>query len=82
MEKAIKENLIDVNVSCLFVCSVVKDFVLIGQHTCPKTAMKEIDELYTVFKGISKKWKMDVGQTPPCTSSSKGRTGAGANPSS
>uniref|UniRef100_A0A667WW34 Deoxyribonuclease n=1 Tax=Myripristis murdjan TaxID=586833 RepID=A0A667WW34_9TELE len=39
--------------------AVVKDFVLIGQHTCPKTAMKEIDELYTVFKGIYKKWKTD-----------------------
>ncbi|XP_067382000.1 deoxyribonuclease I-like 1-like isoform X1 [Channa argus] len=37
----------------------VKDFVLIGQHTCPKTAMKEMDELYTVFKGISKTWKTD-----------------------
>ncbi|XP_071399662.1 deoxyribonuclease I-like 1-like [Centroberyx affinis] len=39
--------------------TLVKDFVLIGQHTCPKTAMKEIDELYTVFKGIYKKWKTD-----------------------
>ncbi|KAM3872621.1 deoxyribonuclease I-like 1-like [Diretmus argenteus] len=39
--------------------TLVKDFVLIGQHTCPKTAMKEIDELYTVFKGINKKWKTD-----------------------
>ncbi|XP_041860179.1 deoxyribonuclease I-like 1-like [Melanotaenia boesemani] len=37
----------------------VKDFVLIGHHTCPKTAMKEIDELYTVVKGIYKKWKTD-----------------------
>uniref|UniRef100_A0AAQ6ITE2 Endonuclease/exonuclease/phosphatase domain-containing protein n=1 Tax=Anabas testudineus TaxID=64144 RepID=A0AAQ6ITE2_ANATE len=39
--------------------TLVKDFVLVGQHTCPKTAMKEIDELYTVFKGIYKKWKTD-----------------------
>ncbi|XP_056240002.1 deoxyribonuclease I-like 1-like [Seriola aureovittata] len=39
--------------------TLVKDFVLIGQHTCPKTAMKEMDELYTVFKGIHKKWKTD-----------------------
>ncbi|XP_068996669.1 TRAF3-interacting JNK-activating modulator-like [Embiotoca jacksoni] len=39
--------------------TLVKDFVLIGQHTCPKNAMKEIDELYTVFKGIYKKWKTD-----------------------
>lgn len=42
---------------------VVKDFVLIGQHTCPKTAMKEIDELYGVVKQIHKKWKIDVGST-------------------
>ncbi|KAJ8017234.1 hypothetical protein DPEC_G00015690 [Dallia pectoralis] len=39
--------------------TLVKDFVLVGQHTCPKMAMKEIDELYTVFKGICKKWKTD-----------------------
>ncbi|XP_061592298.1 deoxyribonuclease I-like 1-like [Cololabis saira] len=39
--------------------TLVKDFVLIGQHTCPKTALKEIDELYTVVKGIYKKWKTD-----------------------
>ncbi|XP_059902533.1 deoxyribonuclease I-like 1-like [Gadus macrocephalus] len=39
--------------------TLVKDFILIGQHTSPKTAMKEIDELYTVFKDIYKKWKMD-----------------------
>ncbi|XP_064778132.1 deoxyribonuclease I-like 1-like isoform X2 [Oncorhynchus masou masou] len=38
---------------------MVKDFVLVGQHTCPKTAMKEIDELYTVFNGICKKWKTE-----------------------
>ncbi|KAL7398949.1 hypothetical protein ABVT39_017540 [Epinephelus coioides] len=39
--------------------TLVKDFVLIGQHTCPRNAMKEIDELYTVFKGIYKKWRTD-----------------------
>ncbi|KAM4562577.1 deoxyribonuclease I-like 1-like [Odontesthes bonariensis] len=39
--------------------TLVKDFVLIGHHTCPKTAMKEIDELHTVVKGIYKKWKTD-----------------------
>lgn len=43
--------------------TVVKDFVLIGQHTCPKHAMKEIDQLYDVFTGIHKKWKTDVGYT-------------------
>lgn len=48
---------------CLSGCccfAVVKDFVLIGQHTCPRNAMKEINELYTVFQGIYKKWKNDV----------------------
>ena len=44
---------------------VVKDFILIGQHTSPKTAMKEIDELYTVFKDIYKKWKLDVSSGRP-----------------
>lgn len=44
----------------VFLFSVLKDFVLVGQHTCPKTAMKEMDELYTVFKWIYKKWKTDV----------------------
>ncbi|MED6235083.1 hypothetical protein ATANTOWER_015243 [Ataeniobius toweri] len=39
--------------------TLVKDFVLIGQHTCPKTAMKEIDELYSVVKRIHQKWKID-----------------------
>lgn len=53
-----------------FVLSVVKDFVLIGQHTCPKTAMKEMDELYTVFREIYKKWKTDVGYTTSLSSSS------------
>ncbi|KAM9855874.1 deoxyribonuclease I-like 1-like [Aulostomus maculatus] len=39
--------------------TLVKDLVLIGQHTCPRTAMKEMDELYTVFRAVSKKWKTD-----------------------
>ncbi|XP_075951320.1 deoxyribonuclease I-like 1-like isoform X2 [Anarhichas minor] len=39
--------------------TLVKDLVLIGQHTSPRSAMKEINELYTVFKGIYKKWKTD-----------------------
>ncbi|XP_037540151.1 deoxyribonuclease I-like 1-like [Nematolebias whitei] len=37
----------------------LKDFVLIGHHTSPKSAMKEIDELFTVVKRISKKWRTD-----------------------
>uniref|UniRef100_A0A3P9PKE6 Deoxyribonuclease n=1 Tax=Poecilia reticulata TaxID=8081 RepID=A0A3P9PKE6_POERE len=39
--------------------TLVKDFVLVGQHTCPKTAMQEIDELYGVVKQIHKKWKTE-----------------------
>uniref|UniRef100_A0A8C5HWJ9 Deoxyribonuclease n=1 Tax=Gouania willdenowi TaxID=441366 RepID=A0A8C5HWJ9_GOUWI len=39
--------------------TLVKDFVLIGQHTSPKTAMKEMDELYSVFKWLYKKWKTE-----------------------
>ncbi|KAK5863452.1 hypothetical protein PBY51_000481 [Eleginops maclovinus] len=39
--------------------TLLKDFVLIGQHTCPRNAMKEINELYTVFKGIYQKWKTE-----------------------
>lgn len=39
--------------------TLIKDLVLVGQHTCPKTAMKEIDELYVVFKGIYQKWKTE-----------------------
>ncbi|XP_031422351.1 deoxyribonuclease I-like 1-like isoform X3 [Clupea harengus] len=37
--------------------TLVKDLVLVGQHTCPKNAMKEIEELYGVYTEISKKWK-------------------------
>lgn len=43
--------------------AVVKDFVLIGQHTCPRNAMKEMDQLYAVVKDVRKKWKVDVSQT-------------------
>ncbi|XP_036389876.1 deoxyribonuclease I-like 1-like [Megalops cyprinoides] len=39
--------------------TLVKDFVLVGQHTCPKNAMKEMDELYSVFQAICKKWKTE-----------------------
>ncbi|XP_068604039.1 deoxyribonuclease I-like 1-like isoform X2 [Brachionichthys hirsutus] len=39
--------------------TLAKDIVLIGQHTCPRNAMKEIEQLYTVFKGIHKKWRTD-----------------------
>ncbi|XP_077468623.1 deoxyribonuclease I-like 1-like [Stigmatopora argus] len=39
--------------------TLVKDLVLIGQHTSPKRAMVEMDQLYVVFKAISKKWKTE-----------------------
>ncbi|XP_068180877.1 deoxyribonuclease I-like 1-like [Antennarius striatus] len=39
--------------------TLVKDLVLIGQHTCPRNAMKEMEQLYAVFKGIHKKWRTD-----------------------
>uniref|UniRef100_H3DCF9 Deoxyribonuclease n=1 Tax=Tetraodon nigroviridis TaxID=99883 RepID=H3DCF9_TETNG len=39
--------------------TLVKDFVLIGQHTCPRNAMKEMDQLYAVVKGVQKRWKID-----------------------
>ncbi|KAF6724707.1 Deoxyribonuclease gamma [Oryzias melastigma] len=39
--------------------TLVKDFVLIGHHTSPKTAMKEIDELYTVVNRVHQKWNTD-----------------------
>ncbi|XP_065103118.1 deoxyribonuclease I-like 1-like [Paramisgurnus dabryanus] len=39
--------------------TLVKNFVLIGQHTCPKTAMKEMDALYEVFQTVRKKWKAE-----------------------
>ncbi|KAJ8396995.1 hypothetical protein AAFF_G00010490 [Aldrovandia affinis] len=39
--------------------TLVKDFVLVGQHTCPKNAMREIDELYSVFQAVRKKWKTE-----------------------
>uniref|UniRef100_A0A672FKP1 Deoxyribonuclease gamma-like n=1 Tax=Salarias fasciatus TaxID=181472 RepID=A0A672FKP1_SALFA len=50
--------------------TLVKDLILIGQHTSPKRAMKEMDELYTVFKWIYKNWK-----TEPQPLSLKGRCG-------
>ncbi|XP_051949685.1 deoxyribonuclease I-like 1-like [Xyrauchen texanus] len=37
---------------------VVKN-ILIGQHTCPKNAMKEIEALYKVFQAVRKKWKIE-----------------------
>ncbi|XP_061910240.1 deoxyribonuclease gamma-like [Entelurus aequoreus] len=39
--------------------TLMKDVVLIGQHTSPKTAMKEMDELYVVFKEIYRKWNTE-----------------------
>ncbi|XP_061114689.1 deoxyribonuclease gamma-like [Conger conger] len=39
--------------------TLVKDFILVGQHTCPKNAMREMDELYTVFQAVLRKWKTE-----------------------
>ncbi|XP_050973812.1 deoxyribonuclease I-like 1-like isoform X2 [Labeo rohita] len=39
--------------------TLVKNFVLIGQHTCPKSAMKEMEALYEVFQTVRKKWKTE-----------------------
>ncbi|NP_001002403.1 deoxyribonuclease I-like 1-like precursor [Danio rerio] len=39
--------------------TLVKNFVLIGQHTSPKSAMKEMDSLYEVFQTVKKKWKTE-----------------------
>ncbi|XP_061624910.1 deoxyribonuclease I-like 1-like isoform X3 [Phyllopteryx taeniolatus] len=39
--------------------TLMKDLVLIGQHTSPKSAMKEMDELYIVFREICRKWKTE-----------------------
>uniref|UniRef100_A0A8C1UET5 Deoxyribonuclease I-like 1-like n=1 Tax=Cyprinus carpio TaxID=7962 RepID=A0A8C1UET5_CYPCA len=38
---------------------LVKYFALIGQHTCPKIAMKEMEALYEVFQKVRKKWKTE-----------------------
>ncbi|RXN08532.1 TRAF3-interacting JNK-activating modulator-like protein [Labeo rohita] len=42
--------------------TLVKNFVLIGQHTCPKSAMKEMEALYEVFQTVRKKWKTEALQ--------------------
>ncbi|XP_078399368.1 deoxyribonuclease 1 like 4, tandem duplicate 1 isoform X1 [Cetorhinus maximus] len=39
--------------------TVVQDFVLIPQHTCPEDSVKEIDELYDVFLKIKKEWNIE-----------------------
>lgn len=44
----------------MFSLLVMKDLVLIGQHTSPKRAMKEMDELYIVFTEINRKWRTEV----------------------
>ncbi|XP_048403373.2 deoxyribonuclease-1 isoform X1 [Stegostoma tigrinum] len=38
--------------------TVVKNFVLIPQHTCPEDSVREIDELYDVFLKIKKEWNV------------------------
>uniref|UniRef100_A0A8C1KWV1 Deoxyribonuclease I-like 1-like n=1 Tax=Cyprinus carpio TaxID=7962 RepID=A0A8C1KWV1_CYPCA len=38
---------------------LVKYFALIGQHTCPKITMKEMEALYEVFQKVRNKWKTE-----------------------
>uniref|UniRef100_A0A4W4G7E2 Deoxyribonuclease n=1 Tax=Electrophorus electricus TaxID=8005 RepID=A0A4W4G7E2_ELEEL len=37
----------------------VKNFAIIGHHTSPKHAMKEMEELFGVFQVVKKKWKIE-----------------------
>uniref|UniRef100_A0A8D0GGV9 Deoxyribonuclease n=1 Tax=Sphenodon punctatus TaxID=8508 RepID=A0A8D0GGV9_SPHPU len=37
--------------------TVVKDLVIIPQHTTPETAVREIDELYDVYLDVKQRWK-------------------------
>ncbi|MBN3300970.1 DNSL3 Deoxyribonuclease, partial [Amia calva] len=37
--------------------TAVKDFILVGQHTCPRMAMREMDGLFQVFQGVRKRWR-------------------------
>ncbi|XP_053890956.1 deoxyribonuclease gamma [Malaclemys terrapin pileata] len=37
--------------------TVVKEFVIIPQHTTPETAVREIDELYDVYLDVKQRWK-------------------------
>ncbi|KAJ8259403.1 hypothetical protein GJAV_G00168880 [Gymnothorax javanicus] len=39
--------------------TVIKEVALIGVHTAPRNATKEIDELYDVFQYVKKKWDME-----------------------
>uniref|UniRef100_A0AAR2JAY5 Deoxyribonuclease n=1 Tax=Pygocentrus nattereri TaxID=42514 RepID=A0AAR2JAY5_PYGNA len=39
--------------------TLVKNFVIIGHHTCPTKAMKEMEALFGVFQAVKKKWKTE-----------------------
>nr|XP_006130951.1 deoxyribonuclease gamma [Pelodiscus sinensis] len=39
--------------------TVVKEFVIIPQHTTPETAVREIDELYDVYLDVKQRWKSE-----------------------
>ncbi|XP_043935254.1 deoxyribonuclease gamma-like [Protopterus annectens] len=39
--------------------TVIQDFVLVSQHTCPKDAVKEMDELYEVFQEVRGHWQTE-----------------------
>ncbi|KAI5095056.1 TRAF3-interacting JNK-activating modulator [Silurus meridionalis] len=39
--------------------TVVKNFIIIGHHSCPRKAMHELEELFEVFQAVRKKWKTE-----------------------
>ncbi|XP_062854451.1 deoxyribonuclease I-like 1-like [Trichomycterus rosablanca] len=39
--------------------TLVKHLVIIGHHTSPKNALKEMDELFRVFQAVHEKWKTE-----------------------
>ncbi|XP_006002582.1 deoxyribonuclease gamma-like [Latimeria chalumnae] len=39
--------------------TVIQDFVLVSQHTCPKDAVREIDRLYKVFLEVKYRWRTE-----------------------
>ncbi|XP_053481180.1 deoxyribonuclease I-like 1-like [Ictalurus furcatus] len=37
----------------------VKNFIIIGHHSCPRKAMNEMEELFEVFQVVRNKWKTE-----------------------
>lgn len=64
------------------VCSAIKEFVLIPQHTTPTNTTKELDALYDVLQDVKKMWKTEVkvhccSVSTSCVQSSKNLTISG-----